>query len=147
MNLIGPGVHNAKRQLLFPLKGLEVDFEGVTIAVFDADHSALPYRFSHRLLAEHALIGEDSGDLDGHLFTRARLPQIDHHRDARTDGYPFIATVDVAVTEPASPPVRLSLDGAFGRVFNVLSIRNPDRVVRMSRKTIGGKSGLRPIDT
>src|SRR5262245_59881932 len=124
--LLDSGVHNAKRQLFCSPRGREVQLGDVPIVALDADHGTLRDRLAHCVLADHALIGEDTGHLDGHAVAGARLPEVDHHRDPRSDGHPFIAAVEVAVPEPAPAPVRLPLYRTFGRVLDVLPIRDPD---------------------
>src|SRR5262245_26108039 len=98
----------------------------MTIVTFNTDHCSLPYRLSDCLFAYHALISKCTGHLNRHLFAGPWLPQVDHHRDARSDGHPFIAAVEVAVSEPAPAPVWFTFYRAFGGVLNVLSIRDPN---------------------
>src|SRR5262249_38805650 len=73
-----------------------------------------------------ALVGKDTGHLNRQLFSRPWLPEVNHHRDPRRYGHPFIPAVEGAVSKPAPAPVRFTIHRAFSGVLGVLSISDPN---------------------
>src|SRR5262245_31744831 len=137
-------VHRPKCHLFFASGRCEAQLKDVSIIALDSDHRPLSHGFSHSLYVDHALIGKDAGQLNWHPFARTGFTQVDHHRNPRRDGDPFIAAVEVAVSEPAPTPVRFTLHRAFRCVLYILPISDPNsrgaNVARDDRWQIGTAS-------
>src|SRR5262245_43195985 len=125
MRLLSARIDQTQGQLLLPARRCEVQFADVAIRALDTEHGALGYGLSYGLLADDTLIGECTRDFYRHFFTGSRLAEIDHHRHERSDRYPFIALVDVAVSEPAFAEIRLPVHGTLGRILDVVMVGGP----------------------